>query len=222
MKIGDLIEGRYLIYIGLWFGLGCLHRLPSILFRPQLFFYLTLTTMSDIYCHEDIIDFTNPFLNFEQGYQAPRKIPTIPVSPKTVLLEVPSTCRGYPRGESQGDSSGWCPSLLPFDGCTDRLPGKIPGLFAFSDAELILSKPLHRKGNHHHPTDEEWEAQDKRLFVYRYNQGERRLAGIIRPVPTRLILASVIGSRPPSIAISLGSWVLGTLLWLGRRGGGST
>ena len=27
-KIGDLIEGQYLIYIDLWFGLGCLHRLP--------------------------------------------------------------------------------------------------------------------------------------------------------------------------------------------------
>jgi len=50
-------------------------------------------------------------------------------------------------------------------------PGKIPGLFAFDNAELILSKPLYCKGNHHHLTDEEWEAQDKRLFVYRYNQG---------------------------------------------------
>jgi len=127
--------------------------------------------MSDIYCHEDTINFTNPFLDFEQGYQAPRKIATILVSPKSVLPEKPLTHRGYPRGESQGDSSGWCPSLLPFDGCTDRLPGKIPGLFAFNNAELISSKPLHRKGNHHHPTDEEQEAWDKQLFVYRYNQG---------------------------------------------------
>ena len=117
MEIGDSIEGWYLIYISLRFGLGCLHRLSSILFHLQLFLYfLALTTMSDIYCHEDIIDFTNPFLDFDQGYQAPRKITALPVSPKTVLPEKPLTRRGYPRGESQGDSSGWCPSLLPFDG----------------------------------------------------------------------------------------------------------
>ena len=47
--------------------------------------------MSDIYCHEDVINFTNPFLDFEQGYQALRKSTTIPVSPKTVLLEKPLT-----------------------------------------------------------------------------------------------------------------------------------
>jgi len=75
--------------------------------------------MSDIYTHEDVLDFTNPFLNFDQGYQAPRKLAAIPVSPKTVLPETPLTRRGYPRGESQGDSSGWCPSLLPYVGCTD-------------------------------------------------------------------------------------------------------
>jgi len=49
--------------------------------------------------------------------------------------------------------------------------GKIPGFFEFDNTELISSKPLHQKGNHHHPTDEEQEARDKRLFVYRYNQG---------------------------------------------------
>ena len=27
------------------------------------------------------------------------------------------------------------------------------------------------KGNHHHPTDEERQARDDRLFIYRYNQG---------------------------------------------------
>ena len=48
--------------------------------------FFSLSTMSDIYCHEDVIDFTNPFLDFDQGYQAPRKIATVPVSPKTVLL----------------------------------------------------------------------------------------------------------------------------------------
>jgi len=75
--------------------------------------------MSDIYCHEDVIDFTDPFLDFDQGYQAPRKVAAVPVSPKTILPEKPLTRRGYPRGESQGQLSGWCPSLLPFDGSTD-------------------------------------------------------------------------------------------------------
>jgi len=65
MEIGDLIEGQYLIYIGLRFGLGCFHHLLSILFYPHLFLYSAPTAMSDIYCHEDVIDFTNPFLNFE-------------------------------------------------------------------------------------------------------------------------------------------------------------
>jgi len=120
MKIGDLIEGWCLIYIDLWFGLGCLHRLPSILFHlSALPLLLIFTSMSDIYCHEDVVDFTNPFLDFEHGYHAPRKIAAVPVSPKTVLPERPLTRRGYPRGESQGDSSGWCPSLLPLMGCTD-------------------------------------------------------------------------------------------------------
>ena len=43
--------------------------------------------------------------------------------------------------------------------------------------ELVSSRPLPQKGNHHHPTDEEREAQDRWLFVYHYNQGgekERR------------------------------------------------
>ena len=38
---------------------------------------------------------------------------------------------------------------------SDRLLGGIPGLFGFDNAELISSKPFGRKGNHHHPTDEE-------------------------------------------------------------------
>jgi len=69
--------------------------------------------MSDIYCHKDVINFTNPFLDFEQGYHAPKKIAAIPVSPKTVLPLEPLTCRDYPRGESQGDSSG-VSSFTPF------------------------------------------------------------------------------------------------------------
>jgi len=146
--------------------------------------------MSDIYCHEDVIDFTNPFLNFEQGYQALRKIAAAPVSPRTVLLEKPLTCRGYPRGESQGDSSGWCPSLLPFDGCTDQLLGGILGLFGFDNAQLISSKPFGRKGNHHHLTDEERQARDNRLFVYRYNQGgeKNRRDNKGRPYPSLMAI----------------------------------
>jgi len=119
MEIGDLIEGRYLIYIWLvvWPRLSpssSINTLPL-----SLLLYLSLTTMSNIYCHEDVIDFTNPFLDFEQGYQAPRKVAAVPVSPRTLLPEHLLTRRGYPRGESQGDSSGWCPSLLLFDGCID-------------------------------------------------------------------------------------------------------
>jgi len=44
-------------------------------------------------------------------------------------------------------------------------------LFGFDKAELISSKPFGHKGNHHHPSDEERAARDKRLFVYQYNQG---------------------------------------------------
>ena len=113
MKIGDLIKGWCLIYIWLvvWPWLSSSSSIDILLL--SLLLYLTLTTVSDIYCHEDVINFTDPFLDFEQGYQAPRKVATVPVSPRTVLPEKPLTRRGYPRGESQGDSSGWCPSLLP-------------------------------------------------------------------------------------------------------------
>jgi len=45
--------------------------------------------MSNIYCHEDIIDFTDPFMQFEEGYHPPRKITKILVSPKTVLPKEP-------------------------------------------------------------------------------------------------------------------------------------
>jgi len=114
--------------------------------------------MSDIYCHEDVLDFTDPFLNFDQGYQAPRKIPIIPVSPKTVLPSKPLTHRGYPRGESQGDSSGvssFTPLLMS---CTDWTLGGIPGFFNLKNMELVSSKPLYQKGNHHHPSNKEREA----------------------------------------------------------------
>jgi len=85
--------------------------------------------MSDIYTHEDVMDFTNPFLDFDQGYVRPfaAVLPTV----KATLVPIPSeeesilpkkpltrkeikTRRGYPRGESLGDSLGkiLLPSLL--------------------------------------------------------------------------------------------------------------
>jgi len=79
--------------------------------------------MSDIYTHEPVMDFTNPFLEYEQGYTRPFAtiLPTVkatlvPIAPdqeeESVLPKKPltwkelKTRRGYPRGESQGDSSG--------------------------------------------------------------------------------------------------------------------
>jgi len=87
-------------------------------------------TMSDIYTHEPVQDFTNPFLDFDQGYVRPFAtiLPTVkatlvPIPPseeESVLPRKPltrkeiKTRRGYPRGESQGESSGriLLPSLL--------------------------------------------------------------------------------------------------------------
>jgi len=80
-------------------------------------------TMSDIYTHEPVMDFTNPFLDFDQGYTRPFAtiLPTVratlvPIAPEeeeeSVLPKKPltrkelKTHRGYPWGESQGDSSG--------------------------------------------------------------------------------------------------------------------
>jgi len=87
----------------------------------------TSSTMSDIYTHNLVMDFTNPFLDFDQGYIRPFAtiLPTvkatlIPIAPKeeeSVLPKKPltrkeiKTRRGYPWGESQGESSGQI--LLP-------------------------------------------------------------------------------------------------------------
>jgi len=83
-------------------------------------------TMSDIYTHEPVQDFTNPFLDFDQGYVRPFAtiLPTVkatlvPIASEeeSVLPKKPltrkelKTRRGYPRGESQGESSGQI--LLP-------------------------------------------------------------------------------------------------------------
>jgi len=76
------------------------------------------------------MDFTNPFLDFDQGYVRPFatilstvKATLVPIGSEeegSVLPKKPltrkeiKTRRGYPRGESQGESSGriLLPSLL--------------------------------------------------------------------------------------------------------------
>jgi len=78
--------------------------------------------MSDIYTHKPVMDFTNPFLDYKQGYTCPFTtiLPTVratlvlivPDEEESVLPKNPltrkeiKTRRGYPRGESQGESSG--------------------------------------------------------------------------------------------------------------------
>jgi len=124
------------------------------------------------------MDFTNPFLDFDQGYTHPFAtiLPTI----KATLIPIASeeeeglvlpkkpltrkelkTRRGYPRGESQGESSGQIllPSFL-----TRMLKNLFIGLLFPSN---LFGK---RKGGHF-PMAEERKERDKRLFVYRYNQG---------------------------------------------------
>jgi len=82
--------------------------------------------MSNIYTHKPVQDFTNPFLDFDQGYVRPFAtiLPTVKATLIPILSEEESvlpkkpltrkeikTRRGYPRGESQGESSGQI--LLP-------------------------------------------------------------------------------------------------------------
>jgi len=92
----------------------------SFIFTPSC------STMSDIYTHDPVMDFTNPFLDFDQGYVYPFAtiLPTVKATlvstapeEESVLPKKPltrkeiKTRRGYPRGESQGESSGQI--LLP-------------------------------------------------------------------------------------------------------------
>jgi len=127
--------------------------------------------MSDIYTHEPVMDFTNPFLDFDQGYVRP--FTTILPTVKATLIPIPSeeesllpkkpltrkeikTRRGYPRGESQGESSG---RIL------------LPSLLIRMLKNLFIGLPFFKRKKGHFPSEEEREARDKRLFVYRYNQG---------------------------------------------------
>jgi len=135
--------------------------------------------MSNIYTHEPVMDFTNPFLDFDQGYTRPFatiaptvKATLIPIAPKeeeeeSVLPKKPltrkemKTRRGYPRGESQGESSGQI--LLP-----SFLSRMLKNLFI---GLLFPSNLFGKRKRGHFPTTEEREERDKHLFVYRYNQG---------------------------------------------------
>jgi len=128
-------------------------------------------TMSDIYTHEPVMDFTNPFLDFDQGYVRP--FATILPTVKATLVPIASeeelvlpkkpltrkeikTPRGYPRGESQGESSG---KIL--------LPSFLIGMLK----DLFTGLPFFKRKKGHFPSLEEREERDKHLFVYRYNQG---------------------------------------------------
>ena len=77
--------------------------------------------MSDIYTYDAVQDFNNPFLDFDQGYVRPfatilpavkATLVPIPTEDELVLPDKPltrkevKTRRGYPRGESMGDSLG--------------------------------------------------------------------------------------------------------------------
>jgi len=135
LKIGDLNDNRILDIKEM--GLVRLSSSSSVDTLPPFQHYSSSSftstpsssTMSDIYTHEPVMDFTNPFLDFDQGYVRP--FATILPTVKATLIPIPSeeesilpkkpltrkeikTRRGYPRGESQGESSGriLLPSLL--------------------------------------------------------------------------------------------------------------
>jgi len=136
LKIGDLNDNRILDIREM--GLVRLSSLSSVDTLPSFQHYSSSSftstpsssTMSDIYTHNPVQDFTNPFLDFNQGYVRPFAtiLPTVratlvPIAPEeeeSVLPKKPltqkeiKTRRGYPRGESQGESSGriLLPSLL--------------------------------------------------------------------------------------------------------------
>jgi len=129
------------------------------------------SSMSDIYTHEPVMDFANPFLDFDQGYVRP--FATILPTVKVTLVPIPSedesvlpkkpltrkeikTRRGYPRGESQGESSG---RIL------------LPSLLIWMLKNLFTGLPFFKRKKGHFPSTEEREEWDKHLFVYRYNQG---------------------------------------------------
>jgi len=67
--------------------------------------------MSDIYCHEDVFNFTNPMAQFDEGHHVPmkkpyKKAPIVPTPSPELIPDEPLTRRGYPRGLPHGDQSG--------------------------------------------------------------------------------------------------------------------
>ena len=133
--------------------------------------------MSDIYNYEPVADFTDPFLDFDQGYSRPiattqrSKATLVPIQPEEEELVLPEkplsrkeqkTRRGYPQGESQGDSSGRIPLLSVLRRMLRSLSGSRFGI------------GFVKRVGKRFPTAEEKEERDKQLFVYRYNQGAEK------------------------------------------------
>jgi len=135
LKIGDLNDNRTLdireMVLVRLSSSSSVDTLPPFQHYSSSSFTSTpsSSSMSDIYTHEPVMDFTNPFLDFDQGYVRP--FATVLLTVKATLIPIPSeeesvlpkkpltrkeikTRRGYPRGESQGESSGriLLPSLL--------------------------------------------------------------------------------------------------------------
>ena len=61
----------------------------------------SLAIMSEIYCHEDVIDFTDPFTQFDKGHRVPlavikpvKKVTVTSVSPLVIPAEALTRCRG--------------------------------------------------------------------------------------------------------------------------------
>jgi len=129
MKIGDLNDNRFLdireVVLVRLSPSSSVDTLPPFQHYSSSSFTSTPSsfTMSDIYTREPVMDFANPFLDFDQGYTRPFAtiLPTVratlvPIAPaeeeESVLPKKPltrkelKTRRGYPRGENQGESSG--------------------------------------------------------------------------------------------------------------------
>jgi len=170
MRIGDLTDSRFLDIreMGLvWLSLSSSVDTLPLFQSYSSSSYISMpffSIMSDIYTHEPVMDFTNPFLDFDQGYTRPFAtiLPTVratlvPIVPEeeeeSVLPKKPltrkelKTRRGYPRGESQGESSGRI--LLP-----SFLTRMLKNLFTGS---LFPSNLFGKRKRGHFPTTEERE-----------------------------------------------------------------
>jgi len=120
---------------------------------------------------------------FDEGHHVPmkkpyKKAPIVPTLSLELIPDEPLTRRGYPRGPSHGDHSGWCPpSLLVYRfELTDSILGSI----------FVEGSSRKGKGNHHRPSEDETKSRDKKLFIYQYNQGKEtsRRDNRSKPYPT--------------------------------------